>query len=332
VPDADLLAYINQLTSSSAGTSDVSSIPTNYNFDFINPFDTTQQPMQMGREQDMNMNSMGMGPNGTISTGDFLSMLNQMNPTQQMPQQQQRMPPSTSNVLSQSMSGLYLGQQQPPMVMGDMGYDQSHSQPRSRDPMHNEYAYMLQQQQQQQQAHQTQQDPSKMYNPNPNLIDLSKPLDAGDVERILRALQEQQNGQPQQQQQQPMPQHPPRPPMQMHQQMAPQMMLPQHMPQYNMQQQPPPPPQDDLFDKFMLDPSPSAPETNGQSAGFDFNQMYGGINPNHVHSSMGMQMNGNGQNGSGSGSGSGQNGDQLTWDQLRLWAASHGMQAPPGPM
>jgi hypothetical protein len=171
-------------------------------------------------------------------------------------------------------------------------------------------------------------------NPNPNLIDLSKPLDAGDVERILRALQDQQN-QPGPTQQQPQSiSHPPRPPMSMHQQqqhhqMPPQMMLPQHMPQYTMQQ-PPPPPQDDLFDKFMLDPSPSAPETNGQSAGFDFNQMYGGINPNHVHSSMGMQMNGgNGQNGSGNGQ---SGGDQLTWDQLRLWAASHGMQAPPGPM
>jgi len=323
VPDADLLAYINQLTSSSAGTSDVSSIPTNYNFDFINPFDATQQPMQMGR--DMSMNNTGMGPNETISTGDFLSMLNQMNSTQQVPQQQPM--PSTSNNLSQVMSGLYLGQQQP-MVMGDMGYDQS--QPRSRDPMHNEYAYMLQQQQQQQQ--QPQQGPSKMYNPNPNLIDLSKPLDAGDVERILKALQEQQsqNGQPQQQPQ-PIPQHPPRPPMQMHQQqhIPPQMMLPQHMPQYTMQQPPPPPPQDDLFDKFMLDPSPSAPET--QPSGFDFNQMYGGINPNHVHSSMSMQMNGSGQNGNGNGNGQ-NGGDQLTWDQLRLWAASHGMQAPPGPM
>jgi hypothetical protein len=205
--------------------------------------------------------------------------------------------------------------------------------------MHNEYAYMLQQQQQQQQQQQhPQQGPSKMYNPNPNLIDLSKPLDAGDVERILKALQEQQsqNGQPQQQQQQQqqsIPQHPPRPPMQMHQQqqIPPQMMLPQHMPQYTMQQQPPPPPQDDLFDKFMLDPSPSAPETNGQPSGFDFNQMYGGINPNHVHSSMSMQMNGggNGQNGNVNGQ---NGGDQLTWDQLRLWAASHGMQAPPGPM
>jgi len=323
VPDADLLAYINQLTSSSAGES----IPPNYNFDFINPFDTTQQPMQMGRDQDMNMNNMG--PNSTISTGDFLSMLNQIN--QPLPQQQ--MPSSTSTVLSQSMSGLYLGQPQPPMLMG--GYDQS--QPRSRDPMHNEYAYMLQQQQQQQQQQQPHplQDPSKMYHPNPNLIDLSKPLDAGDVERILRALQDQQSQNDQPQPQQPM-QHPQRPPMQMHQQQQqqqqqhqmPQMMLPQHMPQYTMQQ-PPPPPQDDLFDKFMLDPSPSAPETNGQSSGFDFNQMYGGINPNHVHSSMSMQMNGNGQNVNANGQ---NGGDQLTWDQLRLWAASHGMQAPPGPM
>ena len=89
----------------------------------------------------------------------------------------------------------------------------------------------------------------------------------------------------------------------------------------------------------MLDPSPSAPETNGQQNGFDFNQMYGGINPNHVHSSMGMGMgmNGTGQHGQNGNvqngpNGNGQNGDQLTWEQLRLWAASHGMQAPPGPM
>jgi hypothetical protein len=338
VADPELLAYINQLTSSSAGTSDVSSIPTNYNFDFINPFDPSQQPLQqMGPNQDVNMN---MGPNGTISTGDFLSMLNQMNGQQQQPPMPlQQMPPSTSNILSQSMSGLYLGQPQPPM----MGYDQS--QPRSRDPMHHEYAYMLQQQQQQQQ----QQNPNKMYNPNPNLIDLSKPLDAGDVERILRALQDQQSSQnhqaqpPLQQQHHQQPQMAQRPPMQMHQQMHQQMMMPQHpaMPHYNMQQQqplpPPPPPQDDLFDKFMLDPSPSAPETNGQQTPFDFNQMYGGINPNHVHSSMGMGMNGNGggngQNGNvQNGNGNGQMGDQLTWEQLRLWAASHGMQAPPGPM
>jgi hypothetical protein len=295
--------------------------------------------MQNGGNQDVNM-GMGMGSNGTISTGDFLSMLGTL------PQQQPlQMPPSTSNFLSQSMSGLYLGQPRPPpMVMSDVGYDpsqsQSQSQPRSRDPMHNEYAYM------QQQHPQMPQDPNKMYNPNPNLIDLSKPLDAGDVERILRALQDQQSQQ-QQQQQPPQPQQqqqPPPPPQQMQRpplQMQlphmsrPQMMLPQHppMPQYNMQQPPPPPPQDDLFDKFMLDPSPSAPETSTQS-GFDFNQMYGGVNPNHVHMSM-LQQQASGMNGNGNpqnGVGNGQNGEQLTWEQLRLWAASHGMQAPPGPM
>jgi hypothetical protein len=113
------------------------------------------------------------------------------------------------------------------------------------------------------------------------------------------------------------------------------MMIPQHppMPMYNpmhtqqqQQQQ-----QDDLYDKFMLDPSPSAPDSGNLSqSGFDFNQMYGGINPNHVHMSMLQQQAGQGQgqvpnNGNVNGNG------QLTWDQLRMWAASHGMQAPPGP-
>ena len=421
VPDADLLAYINQLTSSSAGTSDVSSIPTNYNFDFINPFETQSQQQQQQQQQPQqsqsqmqqqqhqqqmmggmpNMNGLdtsnmdlGLGMNGTISTGDFLSMLNQMNGNQQQQQQQPNghipAPMSAGVNLTQSMSGLFLGQQQPQpspqIVLPDMQYDPQ--QPSSRDPIQPEYAAFMQQQPQQQQQFPFDQGQGQGQGQgknmvNPNLIDLSKPLNAEDVERILRALQDQQNGssnttnnsnqqQPQQgpvstsmgiglplpsmpmSQQQQQQQHGMRPSMQ------PPMMLPQHtqpnipqlspleaiqqehrrQQQHQQQQQ-----QDDLFDKFMLDPSPSAPDMNGQQSGFDFNQMYGGINPAHVHMSMlpqqhqqqqQQQQQGNGQSqGQGQPQGQGQAphpSAALTWEQLRLWAATHGVQAPPGPI
>lgn len=389
VPDADLLAYINQLTSSSAGTSDVSSIPTNFNFDFINPFEQQQQPVQqqgMQQQHDMSgsgidmMNGNGNG-DGTISTGDFLSMLNQVNGGQQLLNTMGQLSPlaapgggpmpsplaggASTGGLSQSMSGLYLGQphqqQQHQQHMGgmpDMRFDQHHhQQPPSRDPIQPEYAAFMQQQQQQQ-AWQQQldqgQQPKFNSGPNPNLIDLSKPLNAGDVERILRALQDQQkNDAAQQQQQQPsLPQMPPpmmpqqqqqqRPPLRPQQQQQQPMMLPQHPPQavptlspLEAIQQAHRRQQDELFDKFMLDPSPSAPDMSNQQSGFDFNQMYGGINPAHVHMSMLQQQqqqqspqqpDPNSNNNGGGG------GPNLTWDQLRMWAASHGMQAPPGPL
>lgn len=374
VADADLLAYINQLTSSSAGTSDVSSIPTNFNFDFINPFEQQQQPQQQSMDQQLNMGgdvpnmNLDLGMNGTISTGDFLSMLNQMSGNQQMPNGPPAQPLSASTNLSQSMSGLYLGQPQAqppqPMIMPDMHYDTQ--QPRSRDPIQPEYTAFLHQQHQQQQFPP---DPAKgLLGANPNLIDLSKPLNAGDVDRILRALQEQQSGSTNDVQQPrpppPLPQMPMPPPQlqqPQHQQhgMRPPLQQPMMMPQHpstlqqispleaiqqehRRQQQRQQQQNEELFDKFMLDPSPSAPESNGPQSGFDFNQMYGGIDPAHVHMSMLQQQQQQQQqphaqsqrvnNNIGEGDGVMPNPATLSWEQLRMWAASHGMQAPPGPL
>lgn len=177
-PDSDFMAYLNQLTTGSTATD--ASIPTNYNFDFTNPFEQAQsRSPNLGPTSSFDMTNpsvSGLGLPPEMNSA-FYATLSQTTSAGQAPQLQ--LPPGSTG-LAQSMSDLFLSQPQ-----SQVAYDQ----PPSRDPLNPDTAFA----------------PQVAFAPKPNpvpnqasggsasnLIDLSKPLDAADVERILKALQDQQ--------------------------------------------------------------------------------------------------------------------------------------------
>jgi len=270
--NADLLAYINQLTCSFTRTPEEPSLPASCSPDFADPITPLQRPVQpsLGENGTQDLSTgigLPVGMNGMLPMGDFSFKLNQMSGGYLNSEYQQTQSPFPTWKSLQTISELphnpqQLHQQRQARPTEEALCDFAQVPPQT--------GYGNSQQQQQ--------DPQQMVinesNPNPNVIDLSKPLEGIQVEKILRVLQQQ--GTSNQQDHLTTHQFQPQSPFQMphlhsgsNYPDVDKATHPLEEPQYSEMLQ-----QGGLIDEFMLFTSPPAPDSTGQQSDFGVNQMY----------------------------------------------------------
>jgi len=284
VSEGDLLAYTNQLTRSSARSLEVPSLPTSCSSDSADPLAPLQrqvQPSLGGNGTQKLCTDIGLhaGMNGMSSIGDFFFKLNRMSggarngAHQQMLQQTRSQYPVWDS--PQGLSGLPYNQQQQQQQVKpteETLRDFAQIPSRSDDDKF------------QQQQQDTQHLGINVSTRNPNVIDLSKPLDAIQVEKILCALQKQDTSNQQNHFKKSARRFQPQSSLQMphlHSRpflpyMAKAVGLSEEPGDSQMQQQ------DVIFDKYMRFPSPPAPDSTVQHAGSDLREMYGFKGSNDV--------------------------------------------------